>query len=74
MRGTGSALQVDLYWRSARSAYLGSVELRNSDPQPTRISYPEAPLRTDQYRWLLERVEALHRILAPRVKALPVPE
>ena len=31
-------------------------------------------LRTDQYRWLLERVEALHRILAPRVKRLPVPE
>ena len=30
--------------------------------------------RTDQYRWLLERVEALHRVLAPRVKALPVPE
>lgn len=29
--------------------------------------------RTEQYRWLLERVEALHRILAPRVKALPVP-
>ena len=31
-------------------------------------------LSTDQYRWLLERVEALHRVLAPRVKALPVPE
>ena len=29
--------------------------------------------RTEQYRWLLERVEVLHRILAPRVKALPVP-
>lgn len=29
--------------------------------------------RTEQYRWLLERVEALHRILAPRVKKLPVP-
>lgn len=31
-------------------------------------------LRTDQYRWLLERIESLHDILAPRVKALPVPE
>ena len=30
-------------------------------------------LRTDQYRWLLERVEALHRILGPRVRKLPVP-
>ena len=29
--------------------------------------------RTDQYRWLLERGEALHRILAPRVGKLPWP-
>ena len=29
--------------------------------------------RTEQYRWLLERVEALHLILAPRVRALPLP-
>ena len=36
--------------------------------------FGDRDLRTDQYRWLLERVEALHRILAPRVKALPVPE
>lgn len=36
--------------------------------------FMDRDLHTDQYRWLLERVEALHRILAPRVKALPVPE
>ena len=30
--------------------------------------------RTEQCRWLLERVEALHRVLGPRVKKLPVPE
>ena len=36
--------------------------------------FGDRDLRTDQYRWLLERVEALHRVLAPRVKALPVPE
>ena len=30
--------------------------------------------RTEQYRWLLARVEALHDIFAPRVKALPGPE
>ncbi|MCY4399802.1 MAG: DUF4268 domain-containing protein [Gemmatimonadetes bacterium] len=36
--------------------------------------FGDRDLRTDQYRWLLKRVEALHRILAPRVKALPVPE
>ena len=37
-------------------------------------NFGDPDLRTEQYRWLLERVEALHRILAPRVKALPVPE
>lgn len=31
-------------------------------------------LLTEQYRWLLERGEALHRILAPRVAKLPWPE
>ena len=36
--------------------------------------FGDRDLCTDQYRWLLERVEALHRVLAPRVKALPVPE
>ena len=36
--------------------------------------FGDRDLRTDQYRWLLERVEALHRILAPRVKVLPVPQ
>ena len=36
--------------------------------------FGDRDLRTDQYRWLPERVEAFHRILAPRVKALPVPE
>lgn len=30
--------------------------------------------RIEQYRWLLARVEALHAILAPRVKALPMPD
>ncbi len=30
--------------------------------------FGDRDLRTDQYRWLLERVEALHRILAPRGK------
>ena len=30
-------------------------------------------LLTEQYRWLLERGEALHRILAPRVGKLPWP-
>ena len=29
--------------------------------------------RTEQCRWLLERVEALHRVLGPRVKKLPAP-
>ena len=36
--------------------------------------FGDRDLRTDQYRWLLERVEALHRILAARVMALRVPE
>ena len=36
--------------------------------------FGDRDLRTDQYRWLLERVEALHRILAARVMALPVPQ
>ena len=36
--------------------------------------FGDRDLRTDQYRWLLERVEALHRILAPRVKVLAVPQ
>jgi hypothetical protein len=35
--------------------------------------FGDPDLRTEQYRWLLERVEALHRILAPRVTKLPVP-
>ncbi|MDE2974679.1 MAG: AbiV family abortive infection protein [Gemmatimonadota bacterium] len=36
--------------------------------------FGDRELRTDQYRWLLERSEALHRILSPRVRALPVPK
>ena len=35
--------------------------------------FEDRDLYTELYRWLLERVEALHRILAPRVKDLPVP-
>ena len=27
----------------------------------------------EQYRWLLDRIEALHRILAPRIRELPAP-
>ena len=30
--------------------------------------------RTDQHRWLLDRIEALHRIFAPRVQKLPAPD
>ena len=37
----------------------------------TRFDDPDR--RTVQYRWLLERLEALHRVLAPRVQALPSP-
>jgi len=32
--------------------------------------FGDPDLRTEQYRWLLDRAEALHRILAPRVKEL----
>ena len=35
--------------------------------------FGDPDLLTEQFRWLLERLEALHRILAPRVKALPSP-
>ena len=36
--------------------------------------FADPDLLTEQYRWLLERGEALHRILAPRVGKLPWPE
>lgn len=29
--------------------------------------------RTEQYRWLLASVDAMHRVLVPRVRALRVP-
>ena len=35
--------------------------------------FHDPDLRTEQYRWLLERVEVLHQILGPRVRKLPVP-
>ena len=37
----------------------------------TRFDDPDR--RTEQYSWLLDRLEALHRVLAPRVQALPSP-
>ena len=36
-------------------------------------NFGDPDLLTEQYRWLLERGEALHRILAPRVGKLPWP-
>lgn len=36
-------------------------------------NFEDPDLLTEQYRWLLERGEALHRILAPRVGNLPWP-
>ncbi len=38
----------------------------------TNIEHPDG--RTDQYRWLLERAEALHRLFADRIRNLPAPE
>ena len=36
-------------------------------------NFEDPDLLTEQYRWLLDRGEALHRILAPRVGSLPWP-
>ena len=60
--------------------FSDQMEWRNPTDSQQRKIYWRLPTdfgdldqRTDQYRWLLERAEALHRILAPRVKGLPVP-
>ncbi len=37
-------------------------------------NFDDPDKRTDQYRWLLERIEALHNILAPRIQSLQAPE
>ena len=70
---------------SACSPLTGTISRTRTSSNPPGVQqrkiywrlptdFGDRDLRTDQYRWLLERVEALHRILAPRVKALPVPE
>ncbi len=58
----------EMEWYNPAGVQQGNIYWR----LPT--DFGDRELRTGQYRWLLERVEALHRILAPRVNALPVPE
>lgn len=57
----------DLVWHNPAGVQQRRIYWRYS------TDFGDPDLRTDQYRWLLERVEALYRILAPRVKGLPVP-
>lgn len=39
----------------------------------TEMDLMDVDQRTERYRWLLERLEALHSILAPKIQKLPVP-
>ena len=58
----------DLTWQNPDNTAQRKICARTS----TDFNDPDQ--RTSQYRWLLEKLEALHRILAPRVVALPAPE
>ena len=58
----------DLTWQNPDNTAQRKICARTS------ADFNDPDRRTQQYQWLLEKLEAVHRILAPRIVALPAPE
>ena len=58
-------IREDLVWHNP----IGVQQRKISSRLATDFDDPDR--RTEQYSWLLGRLEALHKVMAPRVQALP---